>query len=83
MTSRDGSVARHPAHQSAAQLAAEPAPFPSITAAAPWEIAYPDWRARLSRNFARHAEGRWEPLTRVSAAAQQPGTPDQGAGFIE
>lgn len=68
MTSREGAVARHRAHQSAAQLAAEPAPFPSMTAEAPVEIAYADWRERLGRNFARHAEGRWEPLTYVGAA---------------
>lgn len=68
MTHPQESVTRHCAHQTAAQLAAEPAPFPSLTAAAPVEIAYGDWRQRLVRNFARHAEGRWEPLTYVGAA---------------
>jgi hypothetical protein len=57
----------HGAHQSDAQLAREPAPFPTTTPAAPVESGYPDWRDRLARNLARRNDGRWEPLTRVLA----------------
>ena len=55
----------HGAHASAAQMAAQPAPFAVKTAAEPVESGFPDWRARLTRNLARRSDGRWEPLTWV------------------
>ena len=57
----------HAAHQSLAQLAAAPAPFPVPTKELPLESAFPDWRERLTRNLARRSDGRWEPLTRIHA----------------
>lgn len=57
----------HRAHQTAAQLAREPAAFPVTTLAASRESAFPDWRQRLSRNLSRRTDGRWEPLTYVHA----------------
>ena len=50
------------------EVAREPAPFPSVTAALPVETFYPDWRRRLVRNLARRSDSRWEPLTWVHAA---------------
>jgi hypothetical protein len=55
--------------QTQAEIAAEPAAFPSTSADAPIESGYPDWRDRLTRNFARRSDSRWEPLTRVHAPA--------------
>lgn len=49
------------------QVASEPAPFPSKTAACPAETFYPDWRLRLTRNLSRRSDSRWEPLTWVHA----------------
>jgi hypothetical protein len=48
-----------------AQLADEPAAFPSTSDATPRETLFQDWRARLTRNLSRRSEGRWEPLTYV------------------
>lgn len=59
----------HRAHQTAAQLAREPAAFPVVTLDLPLESAFPDWRERLNRNLSRRTDGRWEPLTRVHTAA--------------
>jgi hypothetical protein len=50
------------------QVAAEPAPFPSTTAAWPVETFFPDWRRRLIRNLSRRSDSRWDPLTWVHAA---------------
>jgi hypothetical protein len=50
-----------------AQVAAEPAPFPSKTAAWPIETFFPDWRQRLIRNLSRRTDSRWDPLTWVHA----------------
>ena len=47
------------------EVAGEPAPFPSKTAAMPHETFFPDWRRRLNRNLSRRSDSRWEPLTRV------------------
>jgi hypothetical protein len=49
------------------QVASEPPPFPSKTAACPIEIFYPDWRKRLTRNLSRRSDSRWDPLTRIHA----------------
>jgi hypothetical protein len=49
------------------EVAAEPAPFPSKTAAAPIEAFFSDWRRRLTRNLSRRSTSRWEPLTWVHA----------------
>ena len=54
-----------------AEVAAEPAPFPSRTAAAPIETFFVDWRRRLNRNLSRRSDSRWEPLTWVHAADDQ------------
>lgn len=59
----------HRAHQTTEQIAREPAAFPHTTPALPQESAFPDWRLRLARNLSRRSDGRWEPLTRVHAAA--------------
>lgn len=70
---QDGWIRRsHGAHQTEDQLAREPVPFPSKTEAAPLEAGFVDWRDRLTRNFARRSDGRWEPLTWVYAAAAPP-----------
>lgn len=69
MTANGSHEPSHRAHQTAAQLAREPAAFPATTLATPLESAFPDWRERLNRNFSRRADGRWEPLTRVHAGA--------------
>lgn len=53
---------------SPAEVAREAAPFPTKDADANDESFFPDWRRRLSRNFARRSEGRWEPLTWTHAA---------------
>ncbi|HEV8445299.1 MAG TPA: hypothetical protein VGQ44_00670 [Gemmatimonadaceae bacterium] len=50
------------------EVAAEPAPFPSKTSAAPIETFFPDWRRRLNRNLSRRSDSRWEPLTHVHPA---------------
>jgi hypothetical protein len=50
----------------AAAVAAEPPPFPQVTAAMPREYGYDDWRARLERNMSRRSDGRWDPLTYVA-----------------
>jgi len=52
----------------AAETAAEPAPFPRTTSAEPLESAYADWRRRLTRNLSRRSTARWEPLTRTHGA---------------
>ena len=68
----------HGAHETQAQLARQPDPFPSTTAEAPIESGFADWRARLARNMARRSDGRWEPLTWVHAASErlpEPGQP--------
>lgn len=46
----------------------EPHPFPTISAAAPYETSFNDWRERLTRNLTRRSDGRWEPLTRTHPA---------------
>jgi hypothetical protein len=51
-----------------AQVAAEPAPFPSKSVAWPIESFYPDWRQRLIRNLSRRSDSRWDPLTWVHSA---------------
>jgi hypothetical protein len=61
----------HGAHQTKEQLAQQPVPFPSTTAAAPVESGCVDWRDRLTRNFARRSDGGWEPLTWVHADTDQ------------
>lgn len=48
-----------------AEIADEPAPFPSTTRALPCETAFQDWRSRLTRNLSRRSESRWDPLTFV------------------
>ena len=68
MTSEGWCPPSHGAHQTPAQIAREPAPFPATTVAAPLESGFPDWRDRLRRNLARRSDGRWEPLTRVHAS---------------
>ena len=50
-----------------AQVAEEPAPFPTKTVDAPVETFFLDWRRRLNRNLSRRSDSRWEPLTRVHA----------------
>lgn len=57
----------HGAHQSEEQLAREPKPFPATTAELPRESGFPDWRERLTRNFSRRSNSRWEPLTYTHA----------------
>jgi SAM-dependent methyltransferase len=63
-------------------IAREPAPFPSVTRAAPLETGFADWRRRLTGNLSRRSDGRWTPLTRthgvevVSAAS----VADEGPG---
>ena len=52
----------------AAAVAAEPPPFPRVTAAMPHEYLYDDWRERLERNLSRRSDGRWDPLTYIGAA---------------
>jgi hypothetical protein len=52
-----------------AQLADEPAAFPSTSDATPRETGFPDWRSRLTRNLSRRGDGRWEPLTHVDAVS--------------
>ena len=46
-----------------AQVAAEPAPFPSRSQGETEEVLYVDWQRRLTRNLARRSDGRWEPLS--------------------
>ena len=55
-------------HATAAAVAAEPPPFPRVTADMPHEYGYDDWRERLERNLSRRSDGRWDPLTYVGAA---------------
>lgn len=57
----------HGVHQTPAQRAAEPAPFPVTSATEPVEMAFTDWRERLTRNLASRSDRRWEPLTSVHA----------------
>jgi len=54
------------------QVASEPVPFPSKTAAAPIESFFPDWRRRLVRNLSRRNDSRWDPLTWVHAVEEAP-----------
>ena len=61
----------HGATQTSEQLAAEPAAFPVTSAAMPMESAFPDWRERLNRNFARVGDRRWEPLTYVHGVSER------------
>ena len=48
-------------------IALEPTPYPRATGAESEETGFADWRVRLTRNLSRRSDGRWEPLTRVSA----------------
>jgi hypothetical protein len=64
--SNDNAPLRSPAHGPLAApeaIANEPAPFPSITADAPLETGFADWRKRLTNNLSRRSDGRWAPLT--------------------
>jgi hypothetical protein len=71
LTSTDGE-ARHRLSRSPRatpeELANEPAPFPTSSAAERQESWYADWRTRLTRNLSRRSDGRWEPLTWFHAA---------------
>ena len=49
-------------------VAAEPPPFPRVTAAMPHEHGYDDWRERLERNLSLRSDGRGDPLTYIGAA---------------
>lgn len=62
----------HGAHQTGAQLAREPKPFPTQTTEALVESGFNDWRDRLTRNLARRSDGRWEPLTWVEGDTPSP-----------
>jgi len=71
MTWDDWDRGSHGAHQTKAQLARQPRPFPVATTAAV-ESGFTDWRDRLTRNLARRSDGRWEPLTRVDVELLAP-----------
>ena len=67
------------------EVAAEPAPFPRKTIAAPVETFFVDWRRRLNRNLSRRSDSRWEPLTRVHATDDQhpANAPDEPANELD
>jgi len=60
---RRSNTPAQPALATPAQVAAEPAPFPSRSEGDTEEVFFADWQNRLTRNLSRRSDGRWEPLT--------------------